>query len=205
AAPSPRIARWVGPLAALAFFGLLARQLWRAPTWNSASPWLLPGLVGGVLVFAWSQGVKVYEALVEGAKEGFQVALRVLPYLVAMLVAVGMLRASGAIERLGRGLDPLTSLIHVPAEIVPLVLLRPLSGSGALGLMTDLTRAHGPDSLLGYMAGAVQGSTETTFYVLAVYFGAVGIKRARHALPACLLADATGMLVAVLLAAALFG
>ena len=161
------------------------------------SPWILAALVGGIVLFGWMQGVRVYESLVEGAKEGFQVAVRIIPFLVAILVMVGMFRAAGGIEILERWLGPWTARIGMPAEALPMALLRPLSGSGALGVMTAAMEQHGPDSLIGYMVSTFQGSTETTFYVLAVYFGAVGIKRTRHALPACLLADVAGILAAV--------
>jgi len=134
---------------------------------------------------------------VEGAKEGFQVAVRIIPYLVAILVAVGMFRASGALDFLVRGLTPITSLIGMPGEALPMALLRPLSGSGAYGVMAEIMQVHGPDSFIGYLVSTFQGSTETTFYVLAVYFGAVHVKIARHALPACLLADLAGILAAV--------
>jgi spore maturation protein SpmA len=161
-----------------------------------ASFWLLPLLVGAVAVVGWACRVRVYDALVEGAREGFQVALRILPYLVAVLVGVGMLRASGAIELFVRAMSPLTERILLPAEALPMAVLRPLTGSGALAVMSEVMAEHGPDSGLGYLVSTMQGSTETTFYVLAVYFGAVGIRRTRHALPACLLADAAGLLTA---------
>ena len=162
-----------------------------------ASFWLLPLLVGSLVLFGWASGVRVYDALVEGAREGFQVALRIIPYLVAVLVAVGMLRAAGGIEILVRFVGPVTEWIRLPAEALPMALLRPLTGSGALAVMSEVMTQHGPDSRLGYLVSTMQGSTETTFYVLAVYFGAVRVRRTRHALPACLMADAAGILTAV--------
>jgi spore maturation protein SpmB len=123
--------------------------------------------------------------------------LRIIPYLVAILVAVGMLRSSGGIDLLVRVLGPLTASIGMPAEALPMALLRPLSGSGAYGVMAEIMTEHGADSFIGYMVSTFQGSTETTFYVLAVYFGAVGVKETRHTLPACLLADTAGILAAV--------
>jgi spore maturation protein SpmA len=167
--------------------------------------WILPAIVLGLVLFGWSRGVRVYESLVEGAKEGFQVAVRIIPFLVAIVVAVGMFRASGGMERLVRILDPLTSRIGMPAEALPMALLRPLTGSGAMGYMVETMNVHGPDTLIGYMVSTIQGSTETTFYVLAVYFGAVGVTRTRHTLPACLAADASGILAAVLIVNLLFG
>jgi spore maturation protein B len=149
--------------------------------------------------------VAVYEALVEGAKDGFNVAVRIIPFLVAILVAVGMFRASGGMEIVGDVFGPVTALIGMPAEALPMAIIRPLSGSGALGVMAEAMDAYGPDSLIGYMVSTFQGSTETTFYVLAVYFGAVGVKRTRHALPACLLADTAGILAAVFIVNLLFG
>jgi spore maturation protein B len=141
--------------------------------------------------------VKVYEVFVEGAKEGFTTAVRIIPYLVAMLVAIGIFRASGALELLTRLLAPVTALIGMPPETLSMVLMRPLSGSGSLGVMTELMKVHGPDSLIGIMASTMYGSSETTFYVLAVYFGSVGIKETRHAVPVGLIADVAGMLAAV--------
>ncbi len=167
--------------------------------------WLLPGLIGGLVLFGWARGVRVYDCLVEGAKEGWDVAKRIIPYLVAILVAVGMLRASGGIDLLGRALGGVTAMIGMPAEALPMAVMRPLSGSGALGVMAEILNTHGPDSFLGYMVSTFQGSTETTFYVLAVYFGAVGIKKTRHALPSCLAADLAGILAAVFIVNLLFG
>ncbi|HSQ76129.1 MAG TPA: spore maturation protein [Bacteroidota bacterium] len=141
--------------------------------------------------------VKVYEVFVEGAKDGFNVAIRIIPYLVAMLVAIGIFRASGALELMIAVLGPATNLIGMPPETLAMALMRPLSGSGSLGIMTELMKVHGPDSLIGIMASTMYGSSETTFYVLAVYFGAVGVKNTRHAVPTGLLADLAGMLAAV--------
>ena len=169
------------------------------------SYWILPALVGGLVLYGWASGIRVYESLVEGAKQGFQVAVRIIPYLVAILVAVGMFRASGGIELLVTYLGPVTDLIGMPAEALPMAIVRPLSGSGAYGVMTEIMQAHGPDSFIGYMVSTFQGSTETTFYVLAVYFGAVGIKTTRHTLPACLLADVTGILAAVFIVNLMLG
>jgi len=149
--------------------------------------------------------VKVYEVFVEGAKEGFNVAVRIIPYLVAMLVAIGIFRASGAMELLTAVLSPLTNLIGMPAETLPMALMRPLSGSGSLGIMTELMKVHGPDSFIGILASTMYGSSETTFYVLAVYFGSVNIKNTRHAVPAGVIADVAGMLAAVGIVHLLFG
>lgn len=160
-----------------------------------------------ILVFlGWGlvKKVKVYEVFVEGAKEGFSVAIRIIPYLVAMLVAIGIFRASGAMDVLSTVMAPVTSLIGMPPEALPMALMRPLSGSGSLGLMTEIMKVHGPDSLIGVLVSTMYGSTETTFYVLAVYFGAVGVSNFRHAVAAGLIADLVGMLAAVWVVRALF-
>jgi len=148
--------------------------------------------------------VKVYEVFVEGGKEGFAVAVKIIPYLVAMLVAIGIFRASGAMELLVALLTPVTSVIGMPPETLAMALMRPLSGSGSLGVMTELMKVHGPDSLIGILASTMYGSSETTFYVLAVYFGAVGVKNTRHAVPTGLIADVAGMLAAVWIVNLLF-
>jgi spore maturation protein SpmA len=149
--------------------------------------------------------VKVYEEFVEGAKEGFNIAIKIIPYLVAMLMAIGIFRAGGAMDWLIYVLKPITHFIGMPAEALPMALMRPLSGSGSLGIMTEILKVHGPDSLIGIMVSTFYGSTETTFYVLAVYFGAVNIRNTRHALPAGLIADVCGILAAVFIVRMLFG
>jgi len=149
--------------------------------------------------------VKVYEKFVEGAKEGFNIAVRIIPYLVAMLVAIGIFRAGGAMQWLIDLLHPVTKLIGLPAEAVPMALMRPLSGSGSLGIMAEIISVHGPDSFIGILVSTFYGSSETTFYVLAVYFGAVNIKKIRHALAAGLIADIAGVLAAIFIVRMLFG
>ncbi len=169
------------------------------------SYWILPALVAMFILYGWVRQVRVYESLVEGAKEGFQVAIRIIPYLVAILVVVGMFRASGGLEILGTLVGPFTSMIGMPGEALPMAVLRPLSGSGALGVASEAMTAHGPDSLIGYMVSTYQGSTETTFYVLAVYYGAIGVRETRHTIPTCLLADAAGILGATFIVNRMFG
>lgn len=163
------------------------------------SPWIIPGLMAGFLGFGVVRRVRVYEVFVDGAKEGFQVAVRIIPYLVAILVAVGMFRASGAMATMVSWLGPLTGKVGLPAEALPMALMRPLSGSGAYGILASIINdpAIGPDSYVGYLVSTFQGSTETTFYVLAVYFGAVQVRRVRHALAAALTADVAGVAAAV--------
>ncbi len=165
----------------------------------------IPLLLFVFLGWGVARRVKVYEVFVEGAKDGFNVAIRIIPYLVAMLVAIGIFRASGAMDVFVFLLSPLTNLIGMPAETLPMALMRPLSGSGSLGIMTELMKVHGPDSFIGVMASTMYGSSETTFYVLAVYFGSVSVKNTRHALPVGLIADLFGMLGAVLITRILFG
>ena len=173
------------------------QQLFSVNNLGTASSWLIPMLISGLLIFGYLRGVKVYETLTEGAKEGFSTAIRIIPFMVAIFVAIGMFRASGAMDIMIRLLSPLTSLINMPAEALAMALMRPLSGSGAFGIMSEMVN-QAPDSFLSFLVSTMQGSTETTFYVLAVYFGAVGIKRTRHALPAALCADGAGILAAVL-------
>lgn len=166
---------------------------------RAIAPWILPGLMVGFLTFGLLRRVRIYEVFVEGAKDGFQVALRIIPYLVAILVAVAMLRASGALEAAIGLLAPWTGAVGLPAEALPMALLRPLSGSGAYGVLASIINdpAIGPDSYTGYLVSTLQGSTETTFYVLAVYFGAVQVRRIRHALLAALTADVVAVFAAV--------
>ncbi len=171
------------------------------------APWIIPSLIVLLLGFGAAKRVRIYEVFVEGAKDGFQVALRIIPYLVAILVAVGMLRESGALELLIGPLGAVTALVGLPGEALPMALLRPLSGSGAYGILASILQdpAIGPDSYTGYLVSTFQGSTETTFYVLAVYFGAVGIRRIRHALATGLTADVAGVIGAVAIVAFLYG
>ncbi len=152
----------------------------------------IPFLILGIVLYGWSRGVPVYESLVRGAKQGFRIAVIIIPYLVAILVAVGMFRASGALDALLGLIGPVVGPLGFPPEALPVALVRPLSGTGALGVMTEVLNTYGPDSFIGYVASTLYGSTETTFYVVAVYGGAVGMRRTRHAIPACLAADAAG-------------
>ncbi len=205
--------RWLGHLFWLVFAGLAARDFMMRVTneaagdiaRNMVSFWMLPALVGAVVLYGWARKVHVYESVVEGGKEGFQIALRIIPFLVAILVVIGMFRASGGLQLIVQLISPLTALIGMPAEALPMALLRPLSGSGALGVAADTMTTHGPDSLIGYMVSTYQGSTETTFYTLAIYFGAIGVKTTRHTVPACLLADIAGILAATFIVNLMYG
>jgi len=172
---------------------------------NELSRYIIPLLLVGIPFYGLAvKKIMVYESFVEGAKDGFTIAIRIIPYLVAILVAIGMFRASGALDMLLNILSPLLNIIGFPPENLPLALMRPLSGSGSLGLLTDLINEHGPDSLIAKIGATMFGSTETTFYVLAVYFGSVGIRRSRHALAAGLIADAVGIFSAVFICRLLF-
>ena len=174
---------------------------------KAVSPWIIPGLMVGFLTFGVLRRVRIYEVFVEGAKEGFQVAVKIIPYLVAILVAVAMFRASGAMGAMVNWLGAWTGQVGMPAEALPMAILRPLSGSGAYGVMAAIINdpAIGPDSYTGYLVSTLQGSTETTFYVLAIYFGAVQVKRMRHGLAAPLTADLAGIIGAVVACWYLFG
>jgi spore maturation protein SpmA len=171
---------------------------------NAISLLAVPFTLAFFPLYAAVRGIKVYEEFVEGAKEGFQVALRIIPFLVAMLVAIYMFRASGGLDLLTNALRPALARIDFPPELLPLTLLRPLSGSGTLALFTDLVAHYGPDSLIARTAGTIFGSTETTFYVIAVYFGSVAVRRTRHAIAAGLTADLTGVIVSVAICRLMF-
>jgi spore maturation protein B len=165
----------------------------------------IPLMIALFLGWGFFKKVRVYEVFVEGAKDGFHTAIRIIPYLVAMLFAIGIFRASGAMDVLISIITPLTNLIGMPPDALPMALMRPLSGSGSLGIMTELMKVHGPDSFVGVLASTLYGSSETTFYILAVYFGSVNIKNIRHAVPVGLLADLAGVLAAVFVCRILFG
>jgi len=165
----------------------------------------IPFLIGFFPLYAALCKVPVYEEFIEGAKEGFQVAIRIIPYLVAIVASVAMFRAAGGIALITWALGPVLNALHFPTDLLPLVLMRPLSGSGANGLFAELVQAHGPDSLISRMGASIMGSTETTFYVIAVYFGSVAVRRTRHAVPAGLCADLAGVVAAVLICNLVFG
>jgi spore maturation protein SpmA len=195
---------WASALALLSILLLIPLTILRG---REIAPWIIPGLVAGLLGFGAVRGVRVYESFVEGARDGFHLTVRIIPYLVAILVAVGMLRASGALDLLMRPMGAITAPLGLPAEALLMGVLRALSGSGAFAYLASLLNdpAIGPDSYTGYLVSTIQGSTETTFYVLAVYFGAVGVERMRHAVVVGLTADAVGVLASVLICGLLFG
>ncbi len=169
------------------------------------SVFVIPAVLVAFPIYGLYKRVPVYEAFVDGAKEGFQVAVRIIPYLVAILFAIGMFRASGAMDFMTDVLRPVLALIGFPAEVLPMAILRPLSGSGSAALVAEMIRTYGEDSILVKMAAVMYGSSETTFYVVAVYFGAVNIRRTRHAIGAGLTADFAATLLAVWTVSLLFG
>lgn len=171
---------------------------------DAISLWAIPVLLVLIPFIGLVRGVKVYDVFIEGAKEGFEVAIRIIPFLVGILVAIGMFRGSGAMDLLMRALQPLVAPTGFPAELVPLAILRSLTGSGSLAFTTDLITTHGPDSTIARTAATMYGSSETTFYVLAVYFGAVGVRRTRHAVPAALIGDLIAAIAAVAVCAWMF-
>lgn len=199
-APAPVWACWLAGLSVLAFIPVMA--LWG----TSLGPWIVPGLMVGLLGAGLARRVAVYEVFVEGAREGFTVAVRIIPYLVAILAAVAMFRASGAMEAVLAPLGRLLAPLGVPAEALALAGMRSLSGSGSFALLASYLRdpAIGVDSAAGILLGTIYGSSETTFYVIAVYFGAVGIRRIRHALAAGLIADLAGLIAAIVICAWLY-
>jgi spore maturation protein SpmB len=161
------------------------------------SSWLLPALMAAIVLGGFARRVPVYDAFIAGAREGLGIAVTVLPYMLAILVAVGLFRASGALDALVSAVAPVTGLVGFPAEALPMALIRPLSGSGALAVMTETMQHYGPDSFPGFLACVINGSSETTFYVLALYLGSVGVRASRHTVLACLLADLAGVAAAL--------
>ena len=157
---------------------------------------LIPALLGGVGLYAALRGVDVYAAMCAGARDGLRVVKDILPSLVVLLTAVSMLRASGALDALAAALSPVLRFLGIPPDCAPLLFLRPFSGSGALAVGSELMERFGPDSLIGRTAAVMLGSTETTFYVVGVYFGAAGVRKTRHAIPAALAADLVGFVAA---------
>lgn len=171
---------------------------------NQVSNWLFLIFIVGIPFYGVIKKINVFDTFVGGAKQGFETSINIVPYLIAMLVAIGMLRASGFFELMSHVLSPLLSALGMPSELVPLALIRPFSGSASNGIMAELIHENGGNSFIAQTAATMMGSTETTFYVIAVYFGAVGIKRTRHAIPAGLLADLAGIIASVTICRYLF-
>ena len=153
-----------------------------------------PVLLIGVPLYAWAKGVRVYETFVKGAEEGLRIVVGTLPYLVAIFVGISCFRGSGALDLAARYLSRVLKPLGIPADVLPLIITRPISGSGALAVTGDILRTHGPDTPIGLLASILQGATDTTFYVVTLYFGSVGIRKSKHALAACLIGDFFGFL-----------
>ncbi|WEG14982.1 spore maturation protein [Pullulanibacillus sp. KACC 23026] len=171
---------------------------------STISIWIVPMLIAIVLFHGTVKRVPTYEAFVDGGKDGFEIAISIIPYLVGMLVSIGVFRASGAMDAFVHLLQPALKYIGVPPEVVPQILIRPISGNGALGMMTDIIHTHGPDSFLGNLSSTLQGATDTTFYIITVYFGAVGIRKIGYAMKVGLLADLAGAVAAIVICTLLF-
>jgi len=172
---------------------------------QTAAHWAIALFVVGIPLYGIIKKVNVYEAFIEGAKEGFNVAVRIIPYLVGILAVIGAFRASGGMDLVSKWLGPYTESIGLPTANIPLIIVKPLSGGAARGVLADILNTHGPDSYTGRLASVMAGCTETTFYVLAVYCGAIGASRFRHALPAALVADVAGFCAAVIFTLLVFG
>ena len=164
-----------------------------------AAKWAIPALLFFVTLFAFVRRVNVYESFIQGAQEGFTTAVKTIPFLVAMFVAISVFRSSGAMDLFVKGVSPVTDMLGIPAEVLPLGIMRPLSGGGALGITAELIKTYGPDSFIGKLASTLQGSTDTTFFVLTLYFGSVGVTRYRYAVFSGLSADITGFIVSVII------
>ncbi len=162
-------------------------------------------MIAFIPLYAYFKKVPVYESFVDGAKDGFSTAIGIIPHLVGMMVAISVFRASGALDFFVGWMTPFLSWLHVPPEVLPLGFLRPLTGTGSLAFTTDLIKTYGPDSMIGRIASTIQGSTDTTLYVLTVYFGAVGIRNGRYALKVGLFSDVVGFIAAIVVCLLLFG
>lgn len=172
---------------------------------NLLSAWAVPVMIAFIPLYAYIKKVPVYESFVDGAKDGFSTAIGIIPHLVGMMVAISVFRASGALEFFVGWMTPFLQALRVPSEVLPLGILRPLTGTGSLAFTTDLIKTHGPDSMIGRIASTIQGSTDTTLYVLTVYFGAVGIRNGRYALKVGLFSDVVGFIAAIAVCLVLFG
>jgi len=165
---------------------------------------MVPLVICGIILYGLWKDVEIFDCFLTGAREGLATAVDILPALVALMTCVGMFKASGALDVITYALAPLAQAAGIPEEIIPLAILRPISGSGSLVLFTDLLATHGPDSLVGRVASVLQGSSETTFYTIAVYYGAIKVKHIRHTLPAALSADITGFIMSAVMVRLVF-
>jgi spore maturation protein B len=166
---------------------------------NMISAWAIPVIIVFIPLYAAYRKVPVYESFVEGAKDGFDTAIRIIPHLVGMMVAISVFRASGAMELMIGWTRPFFEMIGIPSEVLPLAILRPITGAGSLAFTTDLLEQFGPDSMVGRIASTIQGSTDTTLYVITVYFGAIGIRKASYALKVGLISDVVGFAASILI------
>ncbi|MBB6218689.1 spore maturation protein B [Anaerosolibacter carboniphilus] len=171
---------------------------------NIVSVMIIPILITMILVHGFIKKVNIYEAFVEGAGEGFRTAIRIMPYMIAIFLAIGIFRESGALSLFTRLLSPITNLLGIPQEAVPLVIMRPISGSGALGIVRDIIHTYGADSFVGRVVSTMMGSAETIFYTMAVYFGAVAIRNTRHTLGAALISHLAAVIASVVVCSILF-
>ncbi|MBD8497667.1 spore maturation protein [Paenibacillus arenosi] len=171
---------------------------------TTISTWAIPAIIVFIPLYAYMRRVPVYESFVEGAKDGFQTSINIIPTLVGMMVAISVFRASGAMDWLVGLMRPLLDWFGIPSEVMPLAFLRPITGAGSLAFTTDLIKTYGPDSLIGRIASTIQGSTDTTLYVLTVYFGAIGIRKGRYALKVGLFSDIVGFVAAIIICMLIF-
>ncbi len=172
---------------------------------ESINSYIIPAIITAILVGGLLSGVKVFDLFLEGAKEGLMTAVKILPSIIGLMTAVGMFKASGALDLLANALSPVAMLMGLPQEVMPLAILRPISGSGGMVLFRDILTNHGPDSFIGRVASVMQGSSETTFYTIAIYYGAASVKKGRHTLPAALGADIAGFVFSSLAVVWFFG
>jgi spore maturation protein SpmA len=212
-APVSRTRKLVAVLVALALVGGLVRSFLLLRVGHTGfevfrtamSGWVLPIFMFSIVLFGFSRKVRVYEVLVSAGKEGFQLAIFIVPYLVAIMVAVALFRASGSMDAIVSVLGKVTAPLGFPAEALPMALIRPLSGTGALAVLAETMKTYGPDSFVGYLTSTINGSMETTFYVLAVYFGSVQVRALRHTVAACLITDFSGVVMSTVLCHLFFG
>lgn len=172
---------------------------------RQATIYCVPFIIMFILIYGYLKDVRLYEVFIEGAKEGIKISVNILPYLITMLFAIAVFRESGAMKLITDAFSPVLNIIGIPPEVLPLALMKPLSGSGALGLTAEIIQKFGPDSLIGRIASTMMGSTETVFYTMAVYYGAVGIRKMRHTLPCALLAHAAGVIASCVVCTIVFG
>lgn len=164
----------------------------------------IPLMITIILVHGYIKGVRLYDTFVEGASEGFKTVVKIMPYLIAVFLAIGIFKESGALETFSNIFLIPGRLIGLPKEVIPLVILKPISGSGSLAMVKELVNTHGPDSLIGRIASTMMGSSETIFYTMAIYFGAIGIKKSRHTLTCALIAHLAGVIASVMVCRIIF-